>query len=320
MKNLLIGYYGYSNFGDDAMLRCITSYNVGQHTALCTSERAPKINAKIATPAGRYLPSYIIHTMRSDRVIWGGGTCFYGGTKNQIFLLIAVLLARLSRKPFLFYGVGIDHFSSNLAERIAQLSMYFCSQIYPRDRASLEYASKIKPRAKLVVDPFLALPQGDINKKDNSILINLKLAYITTEDLETLLSSLKKQFDRIIAISLNSSDPEESKFLEHIKEHHPSVETAPYVGVDSTISLFNSAQSFIGYRLHGMICCIQSGTGFLIYNYQGKVQKAANELKINQDRIINRFNEINIKLLRTPEERRLINELHTRAIDEIKGI
>lgn len=320
MKNLLIGYYGYSNFGDDAMLLCITSHNVGQNTALCISECTPKINGKITTPRGRYLPSLFLHTRRSDRVIWGGGTCFYGGKKNQLFLLIAVLMARLSGKPFLFYGVGIDKFSSALAERIAQLSMYLCSQIYTRDRISLEYASKIKPCAKLVADPFLALPQAESNTKNNSILINLTLTYITNEDLINLISDLKKKFDRVVAISLNSSDPEESRFLEHIRAHHPSVETAPYAGIDRTISLFNSAQSFIGYRLHGMILCMLSGTGFLTYNYQDKVQKAAIELKINPKRIINEFSKINIELLRTPEERRLINELHTRAIDEIKGI
>lgn len=320
MKNLLIGYYGFGNFGDDAMLRSITTYNIGQHTAICTAKYKPKVNAKIIIPTGRFLTSFLLNTIKAERVIWGGGTCFYGATRNQLFLLTVVSLTRITRKPFIFYGVGIDPFTSKTAEKIAKLTMRMSSQVYARDQASLEYARQIKPHARLVVDPFIALTLGDEQKKENLVLINLKLNFITKQRLAGLVSYLHNNFDRVVAISLNASDPEEYDFLAYIKENHPSVEVSPYAGIDSTLALFRSASSFIGYRLHGMICCMLTSTGFLAYSYQDKVRKASIELSIEQSRLISDFNDINIDLLRKPEERWIINELHKRAIDEIKGI
>jgi polysaccharide pyruvyl transferase WcaK-like protein len=320
MKNLLIGYYGFGNFGDDAMLRSITAYNVGRHTALCVAKMRPEVNAKIVMPTGRFLTSFFFHAIKAERVIWGGGTCFYGGTKNQLFLLTVVLLTRIARKRFLFYGVGVDPFSSKMAERVARLTIRMCNEIYARDKLSLEYLRKLKQHTKLVVDPFIALTLEGQQKKENLVLINLKLSFITEKNLAVLLSHLHNEFDRVIAISLNASDQGESEFLAYIKNQHPSVEVLPYSGLNSTLALFHSASSFIGYRLHGMICCMLSRTGFLAYEYQNKVRKASLELRIEQSRLITNFNDINIDLLRKPEEKGVINELNKRAIDEIKGI
>jgi polysaccharide pyruvyl transferase WcaK-like protein len=320
MHKLIIGYYGHRNFGDDAMLRSIDQNSSDKKYVLAEMPYLPVLEAKGKIIKKSYLIEYIELVFRVRLVVWGGGTCFYGGWKNQLFLAVVVLISRFLKRDFVFYGIGVDDFTSRSAEVFAKLAIRMATAVYPRDKVTYEYLKGLNKNTRLVADPFFATRVDRLVVRDRTVILNLTLKYIDRIALEKLILILDNHFDSVVAASLNGLDPHEAEFLEHVARHHPAVVIKPYAGLDETISLFESAQSYIGYRLHGMICSIAAGTGFLVYNYQDKIRKAMLELGVDSNREITDFGNLDIELLTKPERILIYEKFHGRAIDEIRTL
>lgn len=320
MAKLIIGYYGYKNFGDDVMLRCIDDNLSGENYVLSETSNLPKIKAQTYVRKNKYLIEFIVLSLKAKTIIWGGGTCFYGGWKNQFFLVLIVFISRALGRRIIFYGVGVDSFDSINAEMIAKLAIKMIHAIYARDKKSFHYIEQLNKDTKLVADPFFAMSAKKINSNNKIVILNLTLKYITKETLGKLIQLLKINFDAIIVASLCGSDPNEDAFIDYIEEFYSEIIIQRYSSYEETVNLFQTANSYIGYRLHGMICSIATGTGFIVYGYQDKIRKAAEELGIDSARIVSNFTQINLDLLKKPESHSIYEANHQRAIDEIRKL
>ena len=147
-KTLLFGYYGYSNLGDNALLRAAAlraEREFGAPIAAFT-HKPKKASREFGIRAySRSSPfSLIWKISRCDRLIFGGGTLFQDRTsKRSLTFYIAVLrFAQLLKKETLLYANGIGEIKSPALRALLLKALRRCSYVGLRDNLSLNILKK----------------------------------------------------------------------------------------------------------------------------------------------------------------------------------
>ena len=163
-KTLLLGYYGFSNLGDDALLRATISRartELGASVGAFTySPKRCARNFAIPCYSRASLFSLFYRLLRSERLIFGGGTLFQDRTsRHSLFYYLFVLrLALFLKKDVLLYGNGIGEIQDGRLRADLIKSIARCSYIGVRDVRSFELLRKeLLPSAPIVLEKDLAL-------------------------------------------------------------------------------------------------------------------------------------------------------------------
>lgn len=163
-KTLLLGYYGFSNLGDDALL----------HSAIERAQRefGASVGALTHSPRrcrhrfavccySRIMPIGLLRALLGcERLIFGGGTLFQDktSTRSLIYYLFMLRLAQLLGKETILYANGISEIKNEHLRKLLYDSLSRCSYIGLRDRASYRLLhSALPPSAPLVLENDLAL-------------------------------------------------------------------------------------------------------------------------------------------------------------------
>jgi polysaccharide pyruvyl transferase WcaK-like protein len=144
MNVLLLGYYGKHNIGDDLFVGQLTRYLAQQAAidtvfVLCDESYYRPSSEKIQFVASNTLSPLqrMALILKSHCIAWGGGTLNISGKPSSLLRLQA--LARLTRKPFYFLGVGLE----GLADKSnpGSVNLFQNSQrLYLRDQPSYLFA------------------------------------------------------------------------------------------------------------------------------------------------------------------------------------
>ena len=163
-QNLLIGYYGFSNLGDDALLRgsIDRAYFEFGGTVGALTHKPKKCARQFAIRCySRFSPFSIFwRILRSKRVIFGGGTLFQDRTsiRSLIYYLFILRLAQLLGKDTLLYANGIGNIKNNWLRARLFRALSRCSYIGVRDKTSYALLnSKLRSSASVVLEDDLAL-------------------------------------------------------------------------------------------------------------------------------------------------------------------
>jgi polysaccharide pyruvyl transferase CsaB len=174
---LLVGYYGFGNTGDEAILSGLVSGLRRRRPDAClvvVSGDPDDTRRRHGVDAVGWLdlPSIADAVKRSDLVVVGGGGLFqdYWGVDPGTLLTSRhwgvsfyagpPILASLSRKPFVLHGLGFGPLSSPEARRITSAVAEGASSVSVRDEASrrLLLESGIpETRVRLSADPAFLL-------------------------------------------------------------------------------------------------------------------------------------------------------------------
>ena len=176
-STLLFGYYGYSNLGDDALLRASierAEKEFGGGIAALT--KAPKKTSDIfLIPCfSRLSPfSLFYRILRCERIIFGGGTLFQDLTSRRslLFYIFVLRLALLFKKDVILYANGIGSIKSEPLSRLLFSSLSRCSRLGVRDSFSLSLLREnLAPSAikniKFEKDLALILPPSNPSRAD----------------------------------------------------------------------------------------------------------------------------------------------------------
>ena len=165
-KTLLVGYYGFSNLGDDALLRSAierAQREFGDSIGAFTSK--PKLCRRNfgINCYSRVSPIKIFwRIMRCERVIFGGGTLFQDRTSRRslIYYLCILKIAQLLKKDTLLYANGLEEIKNNKLRAMLFRSLSECSYIGVRDKFSYKLLHKFitpSPDISIVFENDLAL-------------------------------------------------------------------------------------------------------------------------------------------------------------------
>ena len=182
-KTLLFGYYGYSNLGDDALLRASilrAKRDFGSSVGAFT-HNPKKSKQDFCIPCfSRKNPfSLIFRLARCKRLIFGGGTLFQNltSTRSLLFYIAILRLAHFFKKETLLFANGIGEIRSKKLTKLLLSTLCHCTYIGVRDSFSYDFLKRSLPSGKTIIkekDLALSLPCSSASRAHFLISSKLK--------------------------------------------------------------------------------------------------------------------------------------------------
>ncbi|MHB8158534.1 MAG: polysaccharide pyruvyl transferase CsaB, partial [Desulfocucumaceae bacterium] len=170
---VISGYYGFKNNGDEAMLyamlKALNEKIQGLVPVVLSKDPAETERFFGVRAVPRHdLGSILCEIRKADLLISGGGGLLQDvtGPNSILYYLGIVTLAKILKKPVLFYGQGIGPVKTPLGRTMMRLVANRVDLITVRDRESkkeLLDLGVIKPRVEVTADPALGLDTGEID-------------------------------------------------------------------------------------------------------------------------------------------------------------
>jgi len=156
MKIALSGYYGFGNFGDEAILSAVRSVFFD-------------CDVKVLGAGNRF---NIRDLLSSDCLISGGGGLFQDKTSTKSFLYYAgiIFLAKLFKKPVYIIGQSIGPIKKSFNLNILKKIISIADLVILRDQPSFDFISSLSNFGRKVVKSYdltflLDYPTKEINDK-----------------------------------------------------------------------------------------------------------------------------------------------------------
>lgn len=290
-KAVISGYYGFNNFGDEAILSVIINklkfLNVDV-TVFSSNPKFTKKNYGVKAVKSFDIPKVILEIIKSDVLVSGGGSLLQDVTsvKSLLYYCFVILTALLFRKKVIIFAQGIGPVNRKFAQVLVKNILSSCTYVSVRDENSLNLLKSWNVEAELVCDPIysIAVPKGETNAS-----VGVQLRDYKTMNYN-LLTKLAEQIvidfsDKKIEIYSfqNSIDLDLCKKFEGIlKALNPDIETEviPAKPLKETVERLSKLEYLIAMRFHAVLVALMAGVKTCAINYDIKVEKLADEAKL----------------------------------------
>jgi polysaccharide pyruvyl transferase CsaB len=286
MKIVLLGYYGFDNLGDEAVLAGILQTIrpiEGDKEIIVLSnnpEKTTKMHAGVQA-VSRWDRAAVFGALNNtDVFIFGGGSLLQDATsvKSVIWYALVALLARRKAKKVLWWGQGIGPLSSPLSRLLVKIIANQADAITVRDEKSAQLLKEIGARGSIqvVADPAFALsvtPQAIINR--HGVLFAPREWH----------SGADKATDKLgevlaIANGLPGVTGEVTGLPMHLPHDKAYLERLGFGDVlygwedkpiEATLARVAQSEMMISVRLHSLIFAARAGVPFVALSYDPKI-------------------------------------------------
>ena len=287
VKAVISGYYGFKNFGDEAILSVLVEHlkKIGVDITVFSSDpdftsKMYKVNSVKSFDLFKVVKSIA----KSDILISGGGSLLQDVTslKSLVYYSSIIALGLLFNKKVVIFAQGIGPINNNFAEYIVMNLLKFATLVTVRDELSLKLLDTNKVRAKIVCDPIYSL---NVSRKypENSVGIQLRdFKTMNLNLLNKLATFIANHFSdkKIEIFSLQQSlDMDVSRKFEMIL-HSIKAEINTEIVTDNIVERISKLEYMIGMRFHALLVAIKSGVKTCAINYDIKVEKLAADASI----------------------------------------
>lgn len=287
-KISISGYYGYKNFGDEAILEVLVEHlkSIGcQDITVFSSDVEYTENKLKVNAVKRFdIPNVVKTIKNSDILISGGGSLLQDVTslKSLIYYSAIIALGFLFNKTVIIFAQGIGPLNSSVAKFIVKNLLKYCTYVTVRDENSFKLLESFKVKSDLVCDPIYSLSVKDRNC-DGSVGIQLRefktMNYNLLQKLAMLIAN-KFPNKKIKIFSLQKTlDYELSKKFESmLKLMNSDINTE--IIEDNIIENISTLEYLFAMRFHAILVALKYGVKTCAINYDIKVEKIANDAKI----------------------------------------
>ncbi len=289
---VLSGYYGFKNFGDEAILSVLISklqeYN-HKITVISSDTEYTKSKFKNIESIYTFKLSKIFNAvLNSDYLISGGGSLLQDATslKSLIYYLLIIFIGLFLRKKVIIFAQGIGPIYNSFGKFLTKTLLKHCSYISVRDDKSLKLINSWGINADLVCDPVFSA-QISPHEKTNTVAIQLRNFKTMNKDfLDRLAQAVSSEFsDKNIEIYSfqKEIDLEICKQFEaSLNLLNPEIKTTLYseLSDEEIITNLSKCEYMLGMRFHALIIALLTKTKTLAINYDIKVEKLASEFNI----------------------------------------
>lgn len=292
-KNILIsGYYGFDNFGDEAILKILTEKlkELGHKPTVLSSN--PEKTSKLYDVKTIYsfdLKNIIKHIFKADLLISGGGSLLQDATslKSLIYYLIIINLCLFFNKKVIIFAQGLGPLHNKFGAFLTKITLKRCTYLCVRDRKSKLLLKKWNiNNSDLVCDPLFQVPLNNYSPK-NKVGIQLRKFKTLNENyVKRLAQYVNKHFANMeieIYSFQDSLDLEICKLFETaLKQENKDIKTKIYskLTYDEVIEHFSELKYMIAMRFHANLVSVKYGIKTLAISYDIKVEKFAEEAQI----------------------------------------
>ncbi|MEQ8202096.1 MAG: polysaccharide pyruvyl transferase CsaB [Syntrophomonadaceae bacterium] len=298
MKIALSGYYGFDNAGDEALLAAITS-----------SVKSLRPDAEFVVFSGNPDKTSSLHGFHavyhknplaviselhgSDLLISGGGSIFQDvtGPLSLPYYIGVVALAKLLRKPVVFYAQGVGPIYRRFSKLLMRLVANRVDLITLRDPASSRFLFEMgikRPPILITADPVFSLePEAGDKVRIESLLASRGIGSQPLigvavrkwqalegyqENLAKLLDDLSTRGYHIIFIPMSyPEDVAESHRVARMMESDAMV-LDKHITSREHLALLDHLDLMVAMRLHALIFAANRGIPFAGISYDPKVE------------------------------------------------
>ena len=295
MKIATLGYYGFRNLGDEAVL-------AGIRAALAKQIRDPEFLVLSNNPAetkslhsgvqavNRWKWREVAASLKgTDLFVFGGGSLLQDATsvKSVVWYTLMVLLARRRSRRVLWWGQGIGPLQSGVSQKLVRLIANQADALTVRDSASAQLLKEIgvqKP-VEVVADPAFALQPPPT---ETSVLPAPCLFAPRAWKNDALGRMIKgnagdfwKTFEEKTGaptLILPMHLPDDAKYARQLPGGDKLQVTdwnEAHSSVVQTLGLVAKSRSVVAMRLHALIFAARCGVPFVALSYDPKVDAIA---------------------------------------------
>jgi polysaccharide pyruvyl transferase CsaB len=288
MRLLLLGYFGFGNAGDEAVLEAEVAAlraTLGAGTEFVAVSGDPAYTTSIhGLPAvSRTDAPGVIRALRTcDALVAGGGSLLQDVTSVRPVPFYAglMLTARALRKPVFVYAQGLGPLHLPVNRLLAAAALKSATYVALRDDDSLALAERMGVRgAELAADPVLGMDLSGAAADADGLVVSLRpwrrsatwlpavrstLAALA-RDVDICLVPFHARQDVVLAREL-SADLGGLRVLEPAQGHR------------ATLGAVAGARAVLGMRLHALLVAAAAGRPFLALSYDPKVSAFAHQV------------------------------------------
>jgi len=295
MKKILVsGYYGFDNFGDEAILGVLLSKLKGADVTVLSSdpEKTSKLYG-VKSINSFDAKTVLEHLNEFDALISGGGSLIQNVTSIKSLIYYCGLISMMGAmnspknpKDVIIFAQGIGPIKGFWANLIAKNAFKKCTYISVRDENSQKLLKKYGVESNLVCDPIFDLPLPP-RSRTRKIGIQLRRFETLTDELfDGIVKQVAFKFsDREIEL-ISFQDSEDvgisEVFLHKLKEKHPTINAKIVQGLNNQqiINRVGEYDYLIAMRFHACLLGLKYGIKTLAISYDPKVENLAKDAKI----------------------------------------
>ena len=290
MKKILIsGYYGFDNFGDEAILKVLLEkLKDCDVTVLSANPRKTFDTYGVHTVYTFSIEHVLKEIAYCDVLISGGGSLLQNVTssKSLFFYSSIIQFAQLMKKQVVIFAQGIGPINGWWQNHYVKGILKKADFVSVRDEKSLELMKKWKVKAKLVCDPIYGLEVENIEKTHKIGIQLRKFDTLTDELFDKIVEQVKSRYysREIELISLQDEmDAGISQvFINKLKHVDPNinVKLVTELDHDGVIKHIAELDCLIGMRFHACLVALKYGVKTLPIAYDPKVEMLARDAGI----------------------------------------
>lgn len=291
-KILISGYYGFDNFGDEAILGVLTDKLRDLKTNTVVLSKNPQKTSfmyKVDSVYSFNLYKVFQEIKKCDILITGGGSLLQDVTslKSLFYYLFIINTAIFLNKKVIIFAQGIGPLNSFLGKLLTKFALRKCTLVTVRDEKSLFLLRGWGGiDAELVCDPLFDI---SLTSSMPSNIVGIQLRDFKTLK-ESLLIKLAEQInlhfaDKLIEIYSfqDALDLVVCKRFEAIlKSLNPKIQTKLIYNQTSKeiLDKISKLDYMIAMRFHANLIALKYGIKTLAICYDEKVEKLAKEANI----------------------------------------
>ncbi len=304
MKNvLIIGYYGYANSGDEAILSSICNdlRKLSQPISITVLSNRPDETKKAYNVEAYHRFRFwdVLKALVScDIVVMGGGSLLQDGTSSRslYYYLLMIKLAGMMKKKVMLYANGIGPITHKFNKKMTQWIVNKIPLITLRESLSKDKLDELnikKPRIVVTADPVFNLPFENLDVEDIKEKYDLDKAYVLvtvrpwknkvhyTKQLATICDYISDQHKCKIAFLVmkypNDLEITKDTAKDMVSE---SVVIDEHLTAEQITGLISGSDYIMSMRLHALIYAALVGTPMIGFEYDPKIAYYLDVLKM----------------------------------------
>lgn len=292
---VLSGYYGFSNSGDDAILKMIISeiknYNPNMGITILSNRPNDAKAIYSVNAVNRWNIFSIINVLKKSKVfISGGGSVIQDvtSTKSLLYYLGLIVLAKSHNNKVMLYANGIGPVKHKKNLKRVKNVLNKTDIITLRETDSKEFLDELgvmNPKIAVTCDPVIGINDIDFEEAENLLFRNnlygkkfavvsvrpWKAAPLFEQEFIKAANRLKKENDiELLFIPLHH--PADVEFSKKLAEATGSVCIEKKLSAEMCIGLAKYSEFVVGMRLHMLIYAFVAEVPALGISYDPKVE------------------------------------------------
>lgn len=273
MKIAALGYYGFGNLGDEAVLAGIRTalqrrFPEAEHWVLTHDPKASLALHPGVVTTNRWHWREVAQALSgTDLFVFGGGSLLQDATsaRSVLWYALMALLARRKARSVLWWGQGIGPLRSPVTRKLVRLIAQQADGITVRDGKSAELLKEIGVRRSIEVvsDPAFALDPQPAQQPSGTLVALRRWPGVAPETIARCIPG---------ATALPMHLPDDLRVHAQLPCFHWQQEGA---SVTEVLGRVATAELVVAMRLHALIFAARCATPFVALSYDPKVEALA---------------------------------------------